>query len=210
MIGEIKTDALASTPEEEKKALAGVINAVPKMDAPQFSAEPRSFVKAWVLKDFDDVINVGLEGGRNYANGRKMFGAGMCFGCHRFQLEGGAIGPDLTSVAGKFSPHDLLESIIDPSKEISDQYGAMVFTRNDGTQVVGRVMNMNGDSVQVNTDMLAPGDTVSIDRKDIKDISPSTVSMMPPGMLYTMTKDDVLDLLAYLLSKGNPDDPMFK
>ena len=86
----------------------------------------------------------------------------------------------------------------------------MVFTRNDGTQVVGRVMNMNGDSVQVNTDMLVPGDTVSIDRKDIKDISPSTVSMMPPGMLYTMTKDDVLDLLAYLLSKGNPDDPMFK
>ncbi|MCC6884338.1 MAG: c-type cytochrome [Verrucomicrobiales bacterium] len=210
MIGEIKTDALASTPEEEKKALAGVINAVPKTDAPQFSAEPRSFVKAWVLKDFDDVINVGLEGGRNYANGRKMFGAGMCFGCHRFQLEGGAIGPDLTSVAGKFSPHDLLESIIDPSKEISDQYGAMVFTRNDGSQVVGRVMNMNGDSVQVNTDMLAPGDTVNIDRKDLKDISPSTVSMMPPGMLYTMTKDDVLDLLAYLLSKGNPDDPIFK
>lgn len=210
MIGEIKTDALASTPEEEKKALGGVINAVPKMDAPQFSAEPRSFVKAWVLKDFDDVINVGLEGGRNYANGRKMFGAGMCFGCHRFQLEGGAIGPDLTSVAGKFSPHDLLESIIDPSKEISDQYGAMVFTRNDGSQVVGRVMNMNGDSVQVNTDMLAPGDTVNIDRKDLKDISPSTVSMMPPGMLYTMAKDDVLDLLAYLLSKGNPDDPIFK
>ena len=134
----------------------------------------------------------------------------MCFGCHRFQLEGGAIGPDLTSVAGKFSPRDLLESIIDPSKEISDQYGAMVFTRKDGSQVAGRVMNMNGDSVQVNTDMLAPGDTVNIDRKDLKDISPSTVSMMPPGMLYTMTKDDVLDLLAYLLSKGNPDDPIFK
>jgi hypothetical protein len=33
--------------------------------------------------------------------------------------------------------------------------------------------------------------------------------MMPPGLLYTLKKDDVLDLLAYLLSKGNPEDPMF-
>lgn len=210
MIGEIKTDALASLPEEEKKALADIINAAPKSDAPQFVGEARSFVKAWTVADFDGVINVGLEGGRDFANGRKMFGVGMCFACHRFQLEGGAIGPDLTSVAGKFSPRDLLESIIEPSKEISDQYGAMIFTKNDGSEVVGRIMNMGGDSVQVNTDMMAPGDTVKIDRAELKDIKPSPVSMMPPGLVYTMSQDDVLDLLAYLLSKGDPENPLFK
>ena len=78
-------------------------------------------------------INVGLEGNRDFINGRKMFGAASCFACHRFNQEGGAIGPDLTSVAGKFSPRDLLESIIEPGKEISDQYGQMIFEMKDGT-----------------------------------------------------------------------------
>lgn len=139
-----------------------------------------------------------------------MFGAATCFACHRFNQEGGAIGPDLTSVAGKFSPRDLLESIIDPNKEISDQYGQMIFHKIDGKQVVGRIMNLSGDQVRINTNMLNPDEIISVDRKQITKMEPSPYSMMPPALLNTLTEDDVLDLLAYLLSKGNPDDPLFE
>ncbi|MEQ1843409.1 MAG: c-type cytochrome, partial [Verrucomicrobiales bacterium] len=142
-------------------------------------------------------------------NGRQVFGAANCFACHRFNEEGGIVGPDLTSVAGKFSPVDLLESIIEPSKEISDQYGAMVFELNDGSQVAGRIGNLSGDNYQVCTNMFEPSNFVSVPAEKVKSINPSPISMMPPGLLYTLKKDDVLDLLAYLLSKGNPDDPMF-
>jgi len=100
------------------------------------------FVKAWQTNDLAGLLGAGLEGGRNYANGRNMFGAATCFACHRFNSEGGAIGPDLTSVAGKYSPHDLLEHILDPSKEISDQYGSTVFTLKDGSVISGRIANM--------------------------------------------------------------------
>lgn len=207
-VGNMKKDALANTPDSERIALKDKIEAEPASE-PVFAAVPRSFVKAWSVEDFDDVIHVGLEGNRDFENGRKMFGATTCFACHRFNEEGGAIGPDLTSVSGKFGPRDLLESIVDPSKEISDQYGQMIFTMNDGSIFMGRIMNLTGDTVKVNTNMMIPDEVVVVDRKRLASMKESPISMMPPGLLNTLEKDDVLDLLAYLISKGNPEDPLF-
>lgn len=207
-IDNMKGTALENTPEDEKLALKETIEAEPPTEQ-LFTAEPRSFVQNWTVADFDDVINVGLEGNRDFVNGRKMFGATTCFACHRFDQQGGSIGPDLTSVAGKFGPRDLLESIIEPSKEVSDQYGQMIFEMKDGGIVMGRIMNLNGDSVRVNTNMMDPNQIVSVDRKQLKSMKDSPMSMMPPGLLNTLNKDEVLDLLAYLLSHGDPEDPMF-
>ncbi len=207
-IDNMKETVLENTPEDEKLALKEAIEAEPPSQQ-VFTAKPRSFVQAWTVEDFDDVIHVGLEGNRDFGNGRKMFGAATCFACHRFKQEGGAIGPDLTSVAGKFSPRDLLESIIDPSKEISDQYGQMIFEMKDSSIVMGRIMNLSGDTVRVNTNMMNPDEIVGVDRKRLASMKESPVSMMPPGLVNTLDKDDVLDLLAYLLSQGDPEDPMF-
>ena len=208
-IAEIKAEAVAGLSEAEKVEYAELLARKAEGTGPQFTTAARDFVKAWVTSDFHDVINVGLEGNRDFENGRRMFGAASCYACHRFNDQGGAVGPDLTSVAGKFSPMDLLESIIEPSKEISDQYGAMVFELKDGTQVAGRIGNLSGEVYQVSTNMFEPGKFTSVPADQVKSITPSPISMMPPGLIYTLEKDDVLDLLAYLLSKGNEDDPMF-
>jgi putative heme-binding domain-containing protein len=85
----------------------------------------------------------------------------------------------------------------------------MIFEMKDGTVVTGRIMNLSGDVVKVNTNMMNPNDIAEVDRKQLKEMTPSPISMMPPSLLNTLSKDDVLDLLAYLLSKGNPEDPMF-
>lgn len=207
-IAEMKGDALQNVPEPERVALREVIEATPPLET-NFTVEPRSFVQNWTVADFDDVISVGLEGNRDYRNGRRMFGAATCFACHQFNQEGGAIGPDLTSAGGKFSPRDLLESIIEPGKEIPDQYGQMIFEMKDGSTVSGRIMNLAGDNVQVNTNMMNPDEIVSVDRKRLKTMKKSPVSMMPAGLINSLSKDDVLDLLAYLLSRGNESDPMF-
>ena len=208
-IEDMKKTALGNTPEAEKVALKSVIEKKVEQQS-SFVFEPRELVKMWKVEDFDALINVGLEGGRDFANGRKMFGVGTCFACHRFNQEGGAVGPDLTSVSGKFSPRDLLESIIEPSKEISDQYGSMIFTMNDGSMITGRIMNLSGDTIRVNTNMMDPNAQTGIDRKQLKKMEPSPLSMMPPGLINTMSEDDVLDLLAYLLSRGNAEDPLFQ
>jgi len=85
----------------------------------------------------------------------------------------------------------------------------MIFEMKDGSVIMGRIMNLSGDVVRVNTDMSDPNAITGVDRKKLKEMKPSPVSMMPPGLMNTLSEDDVLDLLAYLLSQGNPDDPMF-
>ena len=209
-LADIKKHATESVPEAEMTlALKKLIETQPKSSIPQFTLEPRSFVKNWTLKDFGDGLDAGVQANRDFANGRKMAGAGTCYVCHRFKGEGGAVGPDLSSAGGKFSAYDLLESIIDPGKEISDQYGATNFNLKDGTVVSGRIMNLGEDRYQVNTDMMNPSATTSVNVNDLVSIEASPISMMPPGLINTMSEDDVLDLLAYFISGGDPQHPAF-
>lgn len=209
-IKEIKKDSIARLSEDRKKALADIINAQPVTKNPLTSNRNLKFVKNWTMEDLTPLLGSGLEGNRNFKNGREMFAAATCYACHRFNQEGGGIGPDLTSAGGKFSPHDLLESIIDPSKEISDQYGSVTFNMKDGKQIIGRIANLRGDTYMVITDLMAPGAMTSINTKDIKSVEPTKFSMMPPGLLNMLEDDDILDLLAYILSKGNKEDPLFQ
>ena len=209
-LDQIKADAVAGLTDPEKAESKPILEAKPEVKAPSFSPKPMQFVKAWTMDELSKSLGVGLEGNRNFANGRNMFGAATCFACHRFNGEGGSVGPDLTSVSGKFSPRDLLESIIFPSKEISDQYGSTVFTMQDGKQITGRIANMKEDTMMVCTNMMDPNNFTNVNRKKVVKMEESKVSMMPEGLLYMLKEDDILDLLAYLLSQGNPDNPMFK
>ena len=105
----------------------------------------RTPMTTWTLEELSAAADAGMKG-RNFENGRKMFGAVGCFACHRFGNEGGMTGPDLTGAGGRYSPHDLLDQIINPSKEINEQFVPTVVTKNDGDQVIGMIVNLNGDT----------------------------------------------------------------
>ena len=156
----------------------------------------------WTL---DELLPLGESGLKHsdFDKGRSLFGAASCAACHRFSNEGGASGPDLTGVAGRFSTRDLLESMVVPSKVISDQYEAITVATSDGKVVTGRIVNLHADVMSINTNMLDPNAQVSVDRRTIEETKPSSVSMMPDGLINTLQKDEVLDLMAYLLSGGN-------
>jgi hypothetical protein len=132
-----------------------------------------------------------------------MFAVAQCYKCHRFAGQGGIQGPDLTASSQRFSPKDMLTAIIEPSKEISDQYEATIFQTEEET-IIGRVANLNANMLMVSTNMLDPGSFANLDRNDIVDTKPSKVSMMPSGLLDTLSAEEVIDLLVYLQSGGNP------
>ena len=75
--------------------------------------------------------------------------------------------------------------------------------------VSGVVVNLNGDSVTLNTDLTDPNQRTNVDRKLVKSMEVSKVSPMPPMLLAMLTKDEILDLVAYVLSGGNPEDDRF-
>ncbi|HVR34837.1 MAG TPA: c-type cytochrome [Methylomirabilota bacterium] len=206
---DMKADAVANLNEDHLAKLKPIIEAQAEVKTPGEALTDRTFVKDWTLDELAPLVERNLRN-RDYDRGRSMFGTTGCFACHRFNSEGGAIGPDLTGVAGRFNPRDLLESIIDPSKEISDQYGSVILTKRDGSIVTGRIANLNDNNLRIIENMYAPGDMTHVNRRTVVSIEPSPISMMPEGLLSILTEEEILDLMAFLLSRGDREHRMFR
>jgi len=206
---DMKTNAVATLTEQELATLKPILDAQPQIKNPMELLAARTHVQDWMMADWSTITERDLRG-RNFERGRQLYGAVACSSCHRYNGDGGAVGPDLSGIAGRFSPRDLLESIIDPNKEISDQYGMIVVHKKNGDFVTGRVANMNNDTLNVAENMLAPGDFTNIKRGDIEKIEPSTISPMPEDLLNTLNREEVLDLIAFILSRGDSKGKMFR
>ncbi len=208
----IRDDAVASLTDSEKASLAELLEkkAVKKSALENLGEmfAGRAETK-WTLDELSSATQTGLLE-RDFANGRKMFAATGCYACHRFGSQGGMTGPDLTSAGRRYSPHDFLDQIINPSKVINDQFSAITVLTEDGKIHTGVVVNLNGDSMMLNTDLTDPGKQVKIDRKKIEELMVSKTSPMPVGLLNRMTKEEILDLVAYVVSAGNPKHEFFK
>ncbi len=207
----IRTDSLATFTEAEKAEHAALIAKKPEVKS---AVENLGAIFAgrtptlWKLEELSEAASDGMTG-RDFENGRKMFSAAACFACHRFGNAGGMTGPDLTGSGGRYSPHDLLDQIINPSKEINEQFAPIVVTMNNGETAYGVVVNLNGDNVTLNTDLTDPNQRLNVDRKSVASIEVSKVSPMPPMLLNMLTKEEILDMLAYILSGGDEEHAMF-
>ena len=209
----IRNDTEASLSATEKEALKDVLAQKPVKKSPlEALAEAlagRKQVKEWTLEELATAAEKGGLKNRDFVNGRKMFGAVGCFACHRFSNEGGMTGPDLSTAGARYSARDFLDQIINPSKVINEQFVPVVLTKLDGETVTGIIVNLNNDSVQVNTDLTDPNQREGVDRKQVKSIETSKVSPMPEGLLNMLQKEEIMDLVAYVLSGGDAKNAMF-
>lgn len=203
----IDRDAYDNATEAERLAVE-VSGAREPYKAPQLPA-PQGPGKDWNLEALMQLASTPLKG-RNFDNGKKMFAAARCVICHRFDGDGGATGPDLTQLAGRFNYKDLCEAIVDPSKVVSDQYRASVVVLNDGKVHTGRIVGDSPASIKMLVDPEDPTKVIEIPKGAIEENRVSTVSVMPKDLLKTLNQNEVLDLLAYLLSRGNRNDALFR
>ena len=127
-----------------------------------------------------------------------MFAVAMCNRCHQVRSQGGRVGPDLSGATRRFSPYDLLEAIIEPNKTIPHEFQAVKVVTDDGKVVVGQVVNYGGGGMSVRTNQMEPWKLTKIDEDGIEQISPSTTSLMPAGLLDTLQKQEIFDLLGWL------------
>ncbi len=203
-IRNIRKDAVAALTDGERAELA------PLITAGEVAAQPtpqRRFVKEWKTDDLLPALEQ-VSKGRSFRSGQSAFAAAQCVACHRFGNLGGTVGPDLTAISSRFTRRDVLESILEPSKVISDQYQDIVFTRKDGETFTGRIATESPDRVVIRTNPLNP-DEVELLKSDITKREPSKISPMPEGLVSSLNKDEILDLLAYLESGGKQDHPDF-
>ncbi|MDA0283159.1 MAG: c-type cytochrome [Planctomycetota bacterium] len=202
----IKNDFLANATDAERKALESSIAAAAPTE--EELPKPKGPGKEWTLQELIELTQSGLSG-RNFENGKLSYASSRCISCHRYLGEGGSTGPDLSSVAGRFSYKDLLESIIVPSKVVSDQYRASIVTTNTGKVYTGRILNDADGMITVLIDPVDATKIVTIAKSDVDEMLASPTSLMPAKLLNQLNQEEVLDLLGYLMSRGNPSDPVF-
>jgi putative heme-binding domain-containing protein len=133
----------------------------------------------------------------NAERGRQVFFSkkAACYGCHRAAGQGGNVGPDLSQVGRYRWPSDLLESIVFPSSSILPDYRAYAVVTKDNRLVNGMIVRESADAIYLRSAELAE---IRIARKDIEEINPSNVSIMPEGLEKTMTRQELSDLLEFL------------
>ncbi|QDV84000.1 family 16 glycoside hydrolase [Planctomycetes bacterium TBK1r] len=197
----IRDEALANCSSEQRVALQEITGEDfnPQPDFP--IVEPQGPGQKWTV----DAALAANRGPKNFERGRSLFFSAKCAACHRLAGLGGAIGPDLTSIPNKFDERYLVEAIIHPSKDISDQYGSSRVLTADGQVLIGLVVEKeDGDLTVYPIDENAKA--VDLDADSVELIEASKVSQMPENLLDRLSAEEVRDLLTYLMTAGNPND----
>jgi putative heme-binding domain-containing protein len=140
----------------------------------------------------------------DFENGRSLYFATGCGKCHRYAGLGGSIGPDLTSIPNKFDMGYVVEHVIEPSRVISDQYQSSSVLTTAGQVYTGLVSQADGKVAIYPADVKA--DPITLTPDDIESIKPSPVSQMPKGLVDGLNADELRDLIAYLMSGGDPQN----
>ncbi len=161
-------------------------------DSPPDRKPPQaSDIDAWVAE---------LSGPADTAAGERVFfhakGPG-CYRCHQIQGRGSRAGPDLTTLSGGIDRRRLIESIVSPSKEIAPQFVAYSVARSDGTVFSGILLEQSPEGELIFAD--SQGRRIPVKSGDIAERKPQTISIMPAELPRAMTKQEMRDLLAFLL-----------
>ena len=154
----------------------------------------------WTMKDF-----VGVEFTKGDADavsrGRHVFSKVQCHLCHDVDGKITKLGPVMSDLAKRFTGEKLIAKILDPSQEINDGYKMHAFVMVDGRVITGIILNDFGDAFDVLSDFRPPGQVTVVVKNEIEEMRMLKISPMPVGLLDRLTKDEIMDLMAFIDSQ---------
>lgn len=126
----------------------------------------------------------------------------LCATCHRVQEIGGLSGPDLSTVGSYMTPNSILESVLNPNSDIKQGYETVLLTKTNGELISGLLHRKTNNSTLIRQ---ANSEIIEIPEAEITKVDVSPVSLMPTGLTRNLHRDELKDLLAYLVSLGVGD-----
>ncbi|WP_161604358.1 PQQ-dependent sugar dehydrogenase [Roseiconus nitratireducens] len=204
------TDAVASALREFSELAFGDADAERQTRVARSAAEQGDLIRAALLERFlppderkkrlGDAIEpdaiLALDG--NAASGRELLmdsKALQCLQCHRVAGAGKSTGPDLDGLGKKRSKQQLLDSILNPSRQVEAEYRTRTVLTRDGEVISGLVVRQTDSEVVIRS---ADGKDHPIDAADIETIKEQSESLMPTGQVAQLTAQELADLLEYL------------
>jgi putative membrane-bound dehydrogenase-like protein len=167
-------------------------------------------VTEWKIEDFSaDLARVSQN--RNFARGQQIFASAACAQCHQIGKDGPAFGPSLIETVDKYKgdPKAVLHEIIEPSRNVDEKYRNVVIDLGDDNKVNGLIVAEDEMSITLKSGPAAE-QAQKIAKSAIKGRKVLPISVMPAGLLNTLDKEQILDLLAYVMAKGDPKNPAFQ
>ena len=208
-IQKIRESAIASVPDKDRISLQYLMGEVKSVDLAKLPKAKGPGV-AWTVDSGLKVLNEEPLAGRSFANGQKMFSAGLCVACHRFGNEGGGVGPDLTNLAKRSDYKSILESTIHPNMVVSEQFEQHELKMKDGSITMGRVVTEEDGEYGLVQSGLQPLNLTKIKKSKVASKNGSSISMMPGGLINSMNAEELKDLIAYFVSAGDRKHKVFR
>ena len=145
-----------------------------------------------------------VSGNGDVANGQQIFEdkeKANCKSCHKVSGEGELVGPDLSTIGDKYSRQDLIDTILDPSANISPGYSTIVIVTTEGIIHTGILKSASTEEIVLSgTD----GATIKIEIDEINQRRTSQISVMPEGTEDLISKQEFMDLISYLQDLREP------
>jgi quinoprotein glucose dehydrogenase len=179
--GEIQLDLLEAA---SKRSSNSIKEALAKLNEDLPKNEPLAPFRASLL-------------GGNAERGRKIFrehAAAECLRCHKFDGNGGEVGPELAGIGKRQSREYILESMVVPNKQIAQGFETTVLGKADGTIVQGILKGEDANEVRLIT---AEGKIVTVPKSEIEDRRRGA-SAMPEDTIKKLSKSELRDLVEFL------------
>lgn len=165
--------------------------------------------KEWKFDELDTTVKE-MQTGRSFANGKQMFQVATCVACHKLNGVGNEFGPDLTKLDPKLTIVDILKDVIEPSFRINEKYFTYTINMNNGKAYTGIILEEKNGEIKLIENPLTKAEPITLKVADIAERTKSETSMMPKGLLDKLTKEEILDLIAYVASKGDEKHKLFQ
>jgi len=197
----IRAKALTNVEQEDYeyfKNLAGYYSPLQEMAN---LAQPKGPGKDYIMGDIWTLISrdsLELYNG-TVQDGLHAYEAALCASCHSMHGVGGGAGPDLSNINTRFDRGEIVNAIINPNEEISDQFAFTLFNLKDGTRVVGSIVDETDDMTQLS----------SVQKSAIENKTLSPISPMPAKLSNRLSEKEVQDLFVYLISGADPAHDLY-
>jgi putative membrane-bound dehydrogenase-like protein len=137
-----------------------------------------------------------LSGKPNVASGQRIFhhAVALCARCHRHSGRGKIVGPDLTVTGREKNRAWFLKAILQPSADMAPEYQPRTLTLTNGDTHTG--IRLRSYSREQLRDL--NGNTITFHKDKVAAIRDLNTSLMPAGLVYSLTDRELRDLLAFL------------
>ena len=140
--------------------------------------------------------------------GRALFRR-TCAACHKLEGVGNQFGPELTQLDPKWQAADLLKEMLEPSAKINEKFQTTVFQLDSGKTVSGLIVEETPTAYKVIENPLAKAEPIEIAKDEVVAQKKSPISLMPKGLLDKLTREEILDLVAYIVAKGDKSHSLY-